>query len=411
MQNLTGKFVCQAFQEYYKRDFQLEAAPREIGMREFGFVLFPEGVVRHKKFESVKELTCFLRQHAPLDVFYSCAYYEDPEADMEKKGWRGADLIFDIDADHIPTACERLHDIWICNDCKFSGKGFVPERCPICGGEKFEVKTWPCEVCLASAKEETIKLLDILTDDFGFSEDDINIFFSGNRGYHIHVECDTVRDLDSTARKEIVDYVSGIGLDLSLVTPEIKDLEKSLNLGILSSGWSRRLFLGVLEFLKGADEQKLREIGLKKEIVNILMNNKDVILRSLREDGVWPSIKKVGSKTLRKILEHVVSRCSAKIDTVVTTDVHRLIRLPETLNSRTGFKKTKVQISEFDDFDPFKAAIAFDRGTVKVMVLDAPRFRVGDSVFGPYREKTVELPIAAALLLVCRDRAEVVNDV
>lgn len=380
-------------------------------MREFGFVLFSEGVVRHKKFESVEELTCFLRQHVPLDVFYSCAYYEDPEADMDKKGWRGADLIFDIDADHIPTACEQLHDIWVCISCKFSGKGFVPERCPICGGDKFDVKTWPCETCLASAKEETIKLLDMLTDDFGLSEDDIHVFFSGNRGYHIHVECDIVRDLDSTARKEIVDYVSGIGLELPLIIPEIEDLEESLNFRNLSSGWSRRLFLELQKSLRDANEQKLKEIGLNKETVNILINNKGIVLKSLQEDSVWPPIKRIGPKTLRKILEYVALRCSAKIDTVVTTDVHRLIRLPETLNSRTGFKKTEVQVSELDNFDPFKDAIAFNRGTVKVMVSDAPKFRIGDSVFGPYREKTVELPIAAALLLVCRGRAEVIDDV
>jgi DNA primase small subunit len=54
----------------------------------------------------------------------------------------------------------------------------------------------------------------MLTNDFGFSENEIHTYFSGHRGYHIHVENEAVKSLDSMARKEIVDYVCGIGLRL-----------------------------------------------------------------------------------------------------------------------------------------------------------------------------------------------------
>ena len=410
---MVSKFVYKMFHEYYNRDFHLETVPGQINSREFGFVLFSEGVVRHKKFETNDELTTFLRKFVPLDAYYSCAYYENPEADMERKGWLGADLIFDIDADHIPTMCEQLHEEWMCSNCKFSGKGRTPNKCPICGGEKFDVKTWPCEACLASAKHETIKLLEMLMRDFGFSKDEVHIFFSGHRGYHIHVECEAIKELDSMARKEIVDYVSSIGLEASMHAPDLKSLEKKPNLGrnikFLSSGWSQRLFLGVQNFLANAKEEDLRNIGLKKETVNIVINYKDLILKGLRELEKWPTVRGLGSETWRKIIEHVVMLQSAKIDTVVTTDIHRLIRLPETLNSKTGLKKVEFSISAVDDFDPFRDAVAFKRGIVEVKVSNAPKFRLGDETFGPYTNKKVKLPTAAALMLICRDRAEVVE--
>jgi hypothetical protein len=44
---------------------------------------------------------------------------------------------------------------------------------------------------------------------------------------------------------------------------------------------------------------------------------------------------------------------------------------------------------------------------VKVFVSDAPEFRLGGSVLGPYKDETVELPTAAAVLLICKGRAEV----
>ena len=169
-------------------------------------------MVRHKRFETIEGFQSVLRRNVPSDVYHSCAYYENPDFDMEKKGWSGADVVFDIDADHIPTSCGKIHDEWTCQKCEFSGKGITPEECPICGGDKFSAKTWPCDLCIQSTREETAKLIDMLEKDFGFAADELHVFFSGHRGYHVHVEDEAVRSLDALARKEIVDYVTGLGL-------------------------------------------------------------------------------------------------------------------------------------------------------------------------------------------------------
>ena len=145
-------------------------------------------MVRHKSFVDISDLQIFLGDAVPSDVYHSCAYYENPEAEMDKKGWLGADLVFDIDADHIPTSCNKIHDEWTCSKCGFSGRGITPEICPICEGLRFDAKTWPCELCLNSAKEETAKLIDMLEKDFGFSYNEMHLFFSGHRGYHVHIE-------------------------------------------------------------------------------------------------------------------------------------------------------------------------------------------------------------------------------
>jgi len=100
---------------------------------------------------------------------------------------------------------------------------------------------------------------------------------------------------------------------------------------------------------------------------------------------------------------------AAKIDTVVTTDIHRLIRIPETLHGKTGLKKVEFPASAIGDFDPFKDAVAFKKGAVTIFVYDAPKFRLGEGIFGPYKNQKVELPTAAAMLLICRDKAEVVE--
>jgi DNA primase small subunit len=404
-------FVCEKFCEFYNQLSKEIPPPSSVQQREFAFFLFKERImVRHKNFADMDDFKLFLTELVPSDIYHSCAYYENPEADMDKKGWLGSDLVFDIDADHIPTPCNKIHDEWTCSNCGFNGKGIVPEDCPICGAQKFDVKTWPCDLCLNSAKEETVKLLDMLFQDFGFSEKEVHVFFSGHRGYHVHVENEAIKTLDSIARKEIVDYVTGLGLGIfdDSKKKNLKKRRTSQSLDLYDFGWSKRLKLGMRNFVLNAKEEDLRKIGLKRNL-SVILQNKEAILERCLDAGKWSSVKGVSVETWRKIADHIVSLQSARIDTVVTTDVHRLIRMAGTLHGKTGLKKVEFPVSSIRDFDPFKEAVAFKGGEVKIFVSDAPEFRLGAQKFGPYKSQKVELPMAAAMLLICKGRAEVLE--
>ncbi len=102
---------------------------------------------------------------------------------------------------------------------------------------------------------------------------------------------------------------------------------------------------------------------------------------------------------------------AAKIDTVVTTDIHRLIRLNNTLHGKTGLKKTEAPIATIEEFDPLKSAIAFPNDNATIFVSEAPEFRIGNEQYGPYRNKKVELSMAAALFLLCKGAAKIAEEV
>jgi DNA primase small subunit len=385
-----------------------------MSQREFAFFLFKERImVRHKSAANVVWLRRLLCDLEPSDVYYSSAYYENPEAEMDKKGWLGADLVFDIDADHIPTDCDKIHDEWKCGKCGFDGKGPTPESCPACGAQKFETKSWPCEKCIETTRGETVKLVDMLERDFGFSEDELRVFFSGHRGYHVHVETETVRSLDAMARKEIVDYVYGsglIGLDERAGSRSKKEATERIFV-LHDFGWNRRIKLGMKKFILNATEEDLRNIEIKQSAKGIVQN-KEAISKRYIEENRWTGVKgiRAGSETWLKIARHVKDLESAKIDTVVTTDTHRLIRMDGTLHGKTGLKKVEFPVKALLEFDPFTEAVAFNEGSAKVLVSRAPQFRLGEKTFGPYTNETVELPTAAAVLLICKGRAEVVKN-
>ena len=139
IKKLTRTFIRNKISEYYVKNEDSILAPRSIERREFGFFLFAENmVIRHKTFKKILELRNFITNIIPSDIYHSAAYYENPEAPMDKKGWKGSDLIFDIDADHIETECKKKHDTWFCIDCKISDLGKSPQSCPNCGGIKFK---------------------------------------------------------------------------------------------------------------------------------------------------------------------------------------------------------------------------------------------------------------------------------
>jgi DNA primase small subunit len=402
-------FVYQKFCEYYRDPSTIIPSPILLEQREFGYLLFKERfMVRHKSFEKISNLRSVLNQTVPSDVYHSCAYYENPDFDMDKKGWLGADLVFDIDADHIPTSCDKIHDEFTCTKCGFSGRGITPEICPACEATKFETKTWPCELCIDSARQEAAKLIDMLENDFGFSPDELHVFFSGHRGYHVHVETEAVRSLDAMARKEIVDYIIGLGIKLFEKKPKKANADTKFRLH--DFGWNRRLKMGMKTFLYNARREDFVKMGFKdKKKLDLIIEKKDTLIDRCLDEGYWDGFFGVSDGTWMKLAEYIKDQQSAKIDTVVTTDIHRLIRMNGTLHGKTGLKKVEFPAKNLQNFDPFTGAVAFKKGTVKVLVSDAPEFKLGGETLGPYKNETKELPVAAAVMLICKGRAKVAN--
>ena len=310
-------------------------------------------------------------------------------------------MVFDIDADHIATPCNKQHDTWTCSKCGTTGRGSAPEKCPNCSGQKFDDKSWPCEICLETTKRETMKLVDVLTDDFGLTTQELTVAFSGHRGYHVHVESDIVQSLDQIARREIVDYLIGIGLE-----PKLHGLEEGVNSSLDEDGWRGRVARGTYEFLANSNAGQLEGIGLTKNVASNMLAQRDNILENWKEKATL-RIRGVGPESWIKIIRKAIGNQAVQIDTVVTTDIHRLIRLADTLHGKTGLKKVVVPISDLDGFDPLKSAVAFKGGSVKLLILEAPTFRLGDKIYGPFKNVEAELPTAAVLFLLGKGAAQV----
>ncbi|UIO98658.1 DNA primase small subunit PriS [Halobaculum sp. CBA1158] len=384
MNRRTREYLKGRFGDYYRS--ASVSPPPEANEREWGHIPFTAGdgttMVRHQSLLDIGEVAEFLARETPRHAYFSAARYDDPaNGSMSDKGWRSADLVFDLDADHLP--------------------GVDPEATSY--GEM-----------LAACKEELLALLDVLETDFGFDSEELQVVFSGGRGYHVHVRDDAVAGLDSTARREVVDYVRAVDLNYDGLIEkrpnERGTLQKTLR---TEGGWGRRVHEALVAYAEEllameesdalAELQELDGVGEKtaRTIHGVLDRNPEGVKAGNVELGP-------GASTLvRAIAERVTAEQTAPIDEPVTTDLRRLIRLPGSIHGGSGLLVEPLDRGDIDAFDPLTDAIPerFRGRDILVDVTDPGRVDVGDDR-DKVEEGIISVPEYVGVFLMARGRAK-----
>jgi len=332
MDERTREYLRGRFGDYYRQSSV--ALPPAANEREWGHIPWTPGtgttMVRHQSQLELGDVDDFLARQAPRHAYFSVARYTNPSAGtMSKKGWRGADLVFDLDADHLPS--------------------IDPEESTYAE-------------MLAACKDALFRLLTFVEEDFGF--DDVSVVFSGGRGYHVHVRDPEIQDLDSDSRREIVDYVLANEVDTDGLIRIVSPGATNQRMLKTEGGWGRRVhteLLRITDELQSLDEDEAA--GRLREIDGIGEKSAATILTALSEnpDAINTGNMEAGGPGIRKFTKEVISQVietdTAPIDEPVTTDTHRLIRLPKTLHGGSGLVVTPIDRGDLDAFDPLVDAI------------------------------------------------------
>lgn len=354
-----------AFKRYYFEHFEMIQTPARTPEREFGYQKFGGGMIRHISVRSQGELRLLLLQNVPSDVYCSNACYHFPNLPMAEKIWKEADLIFDIDAKDIGLPCREEHAVSVCSECGRVGRG---RDCPACSSKKTETKSLPCRKCMKGAGEQVGRLRRILTDDLGVDESGIRIYFSGNEGFHVHVHDSQFQKMGSRERVELSDYVMfrgtvprSFGMKSSRSRTDFPDPSER--------GWRGR-FAGHVAGSKSA-----RNKAFKKLLAG-------------------------GPAPFQEVLAAASDSIGVKIDSNVTTDIHRIFRLPGSINSKSGL--AKIRCEDPAGFDPYTSASLLDDDMAEVQADCPTQFRLRNKKFGPYSNEKVSMPTYAAAYMICK---------
>lgn len=395
------------FGEYY-RSQPLWLPPR-MRTREWMFIPFGGGMpLRHRAYDNLAHLRENVVRKPPHSAFYSTAYWKHPaEYKMAEKDWMGADLIFDLDGDHLPGV----------SDTNFAGM-------------------------LEDIRVQAHRLWnDFLQPEFGFKEEFLQVTFSGHRGYHLHYRDPALVHLDSEARRELVAHIRGEGIDVGAALERWQDVD--------AKGWTARLKEGLVTTFErmdvvhqggGAESKQIVE-----EMVEAMRRSASLRGRQLKRgptvvkkvaellshpdrrkrilNGNWNALggKAKGDPNFHRDAlidivrgdRAIVLGGAGETDEVVTVDVRRVIRWPTSLHGKCGLRVTEFPLHRLDPdgsnpFDPLTEAIALpdDKSlTVKVIVEDAST-RIGETEYDISSGEVIELPESAAAFLVLKGWAE-----
>ncbi len=375
MNPATQTFLRQRFLEYYSGARII--MPPSLPEREWGFIVPGDSggshMRRHMAFSDAPQLLAYIKGLVPFHIYYSVAYYQNPGGPtMADKGWLGADLIFDLDADHIVRGDFAM--------------------------------------MLRRVKEETEKLLSMLTGELGISRSAIDVVFSGGRGYHVHVRDIAFRSYGSAERRELIDYVCGTGLDPGIMSGRPASLE----------GWGARFQASVEEYVHYLrslpDGGGIRELAAY-EGIGTLTAERFMKLAALGTQGpgnpaIQPANREVMT-VLRTLLKdpgsglvRLIREKAALADEPVTTDTKRLIRMPSSLHGGSGLRVTPLSPAELTGFDPLVDAVVFGEREIRVdlqrpvtLSLLGSEYHCGKGI--------VPVPEAVAVFLCCRGMAEI----
>jgi len=421
----TTQFLKAHFHRYY--DTTKPTLPDRFGRREFGFMFWTAGIVqRHIGFSKEEELKAFLTSRVPAHAYYSSAYYEKPGAPtMEEKGWLGADLIFDLDADHLPGSKAMSY----------------PEM-------------------LEAVREGIVRLWDrFLAAKLGIPENRMRLVFSGGRGYHIHVFDERLLSLGSHERREIVDFISAKGLDPTWIFKESAFDKKEFQGRVRvktrvigpaqdAPGWAGILATGLVDLTKRLEElgpetsieflaslpgvEKEAAISLYKHLFETRVTKPRIIRAVDRvrdgqiealNDKDRDSLIRVAialeqiplspdqAEPLADIREKVAMRQRGETDEPVTSDIKRLIRMPSSLHGKTGLQVVPMSRDEIDEFRPLRDAVpqAWTDDSVRVNLKNKISMEIRDEAFN-LAPGVNDVPQYLAIFLAARGLATVVPE-
>jgi DNA primase small subunit len=302
---------------------------------------------------------------------------------MHEKQWLGADLIFDIDGKDLNLPCVSSHSYLLCTNCGYALCRIPEEQksysCSSCGSNKVEALSIPCPNCVEASKNEIRRLISFLDADLGVEPDYIHTYFSGNNGFHVVVKHEAYTLLDPHARSELVGYLSGAGLMSESIGVRKSNTQELCTIKFprsgLAYGWRRRI----------ADKLKIDNSSTTK------------LKHTVKEKG--------GYASFTNELDALVKEMGVRLDPQVTTDIHRVFRMPGTLNGKSGLLKAKC--TDLQSFDPFEDACVLGDTKVSVKLKAPVKVKMRNKSFNITKE-AADLPAYVAIYLMCKGLADAI---
>ena len=334
---MSSKFskILSNLSVFYEEEFSLDPALEVIGLtdfekREFGFQVVKDNAVkfiRNISFENPESLKKYILETIPLAIYVGAIYSEGPnyfaQKSIQNLDWIRRELIFDIDLTEYDSV----------RPCSCIGKNQA------------------CEYCWELINVSIKWIQETLEEDFGVK--DIRWVFSGRRGVHAWILDRSMSLLDDDQRSAIVNYLTffkGDG-ESAKISPSAK----------FSSRYQERVKKIIYDsFFNHTTIEQLEKLGFSKQRANVILEQRDKlgISNQFYSNFVYSTDKSssfVPSQNLPtrdKINQNILLRWSPRLDTAVTIDLRRILRMPGSVHGESGKRVRFLNYDELEFFNP-----------------------------------------------------------
>ena len=418
------------FREYYATaKLDIDNIPR----REIAFLTWDSRMIRHQAHKDLESIRQLATKRAPKALYASLSQYLDPSHRPPK----------DVD-----------RKILSCQECGADYKSDKPKStCPSCGveNEKADVNSKDRRAMdlafdidygdipgaedrspkenLGAAARSTLNLVSILSKDFGFDPADMKVTFSGKKGFHIRVDSSNHplfsqrNQIDESVRKALIQYVGGYDfnpMDFIKVEAHAQSAN-SWHLKAFESGWGYRFNQSVEYLLKAAKagleeftkililytpwyEDKKRK-GKKKNLPSQKViegfraacnENRDSVLKG----GDIRQMKDADAKRLLSFaLYRTRLRHASFVDTRVTADKARVLRVPGSLHGGSGM--VCCEVPSLKHLSDMSWVLDLQKELLGDEEVEVSISKVANTYYGVYEPGEHKVPKHIAYALLC----------
>ena len=353
---------------------------------------------RHNAYESIEALRKDLAESVPDSVFYSTARYLNPSANAgagkasetwKQKDRKSTDLTFDLDFDHVEGHSDMT---------------YVEQ--------------------IDTIAKHTLRLINILEQQYGVKE--YQVTFSGRRGFHVRVTDEAYTLLTKSQRKQIMNDLLGERLEkkATLAAYETNSFKSDAAFKLKEPSlrdWGGKIRLACDQFMNNFDttsqvvlEKYWPKKLTPKELQNLMsrLSNPSFRQRLVKTGDLRAFLgEKLATKTRLEnmyamLLSMAKEEYAVEIDTSVTAEVNKIIRMPGSINTKHGYECRVVEIDELMDMDYLfhNSAQTFGNKQVQVQI-DKPMTVQG------YRTFSLDtgihtLPMHEAVLALCQSERQ-----
>ena len=311
----------------------------------------------------------------PLGLFSSLAFYDNAQS---ARGY--SDL-------RAPEQADVALDI----DCK---PGLQPD------GDAFE----GLSDAFLAARRQAQAALGALRRDFRLQDDEVSLRFSGGKGYHLLLTSDRFRRLGKRGREELLACLRGVNVQSSLLFPGMGGLQLPR---MPPAGGASRQIWDALQALHSAARLPVTPVRLQRLVeYHAGIHGAAEVLAALKDAASPAEVLQRHPKWWEALVECALHLSGPLVDGAVLMDLRRVIRVPGSINGKTGLLCRTLQLDQLSEFDPFAEANPFAAtGTVAVRGLRSAALSVRGETHRVLAGQTASLPPCAAVPLVAQGAA------